>query len=38
MDNQKFEKKLEQIKTLNNVPVSIDDKIQKAYKQIERGV
>lgn len=37
MDNQKFEKKLEQIKTLNNVPVSIDDKIQKAYKQIDEN-
>lgn len=36
MDNEEFDEKLKQeIKELNTVPKSVDEKIQKAYKKIE---
>lgn len=37
MDNKEFEKKLEQIKAFKEVPVSVDEKIQKAYEKIEEN-
>ena len=37
MDNKEFEKKLEQIKTFKKVPVSVDEKIQKALEKIEEN-
>lgn len=37
MDNKEFEKKLEQIKTFKEVPVSVDEKIQKAFEKIEEN-
>ena len=35
MDNKEFEKKLKQIKTFKEIPVSVDEKIKKAFKVIE---
>lgn len=38
MNNKEFEKKLEKnIKTFNEVPISIDEKIQKAFEKIEEN-
>lgn len=37
MDNKEFEKKLEQIKTFKEVPISVDEKIQKAFENIEEN-
>ena len=37
MDNKEFEKKLEQIKTFKEVPLSVDEKIQKAFERIEEN-
>ena len=37
MDNKEFENKLEQIKTFKEVPISVDEKIQKAFEKIEEN-
>lgn len=37
MDNKEFEKKLEEIKTFKEVPLSVDEKIQKAFEKIEEN-
>lgn len=37
MDNKEFEKQLEKIKELKEVPVSVDEKIQKAFAKIEEN-
>ena len=37
MDNKEFEKKLEQIKIFKEVPISVDEKIQKAFEKIEEN-
>lgn len=37
MDNKEFEKKLEQIKTFKEVPISVDEKIQNAFNRIEEN-
>ena len=37
MDNKEFERKLEQIKTFKEVPISVDEKIQKAFERIEEN-
>ena len=35
MDNKEFEKQLEKIKELKEVPLSVDEKMQKAFAKIE---
>lgn len=37
MDNKEFEKELEQIKTFKEVPISVEEKIQKAFEKIEEN-
>ena len=37
MDNKEFEKQLEKIKELKEVPLSVDEKIQKAFEKIEEN-
>lgn len=37
MDSKEFENKLEQIKTFKEVPISVDEKIQKAFEKIEQN-
>ena len=37
MDNKEFEKKLEQIKTFKEVPISVDEKIQKVLEKIMKN-
>lgn len=37
MDNKEFEDRLEQIKTFKEVPISVDEKIQKAFDRIEES-
>ena len=37
MDNKEFEKRLEQIKMFKEVPISVDEKIQKAFERIEEN-